>query len=169
MLRDCHYWRALAPDPLVPWTESQAAARIHYDELPPPSPGPNHAREQLIALRPFCLLWADTAGGFTTTLDAMGGCCSTKSGTFIYQIELPVPSALATTPSALAEHLTQVFGRIMESCDFDKPGMVELSRLPGYLPIKSLALRGYVRTDQKAAIELGDAVVAEIECRWGND
>lgn len=168
MLRDCYWWRRIISE-VTPMTEEQAAARIYFDELPPADPGPDHTREQLVALRPFCLLWADVANGFRLQFDSSGSCCVPSSGTFVFRLELPVPSELALDPTALAIDLNRKIGRLLRTCDADEPGLAELTMGSAYLPIKSLSLRGYVRTDEKAAVELGDAVVAEIEMQWGND
>jgi hypothetical protein len=168
MLRDCYWWRRIISE-ASPMTEEQAAARIYFDELPPASPGPDHTRDQLVALRPFCLLWADVAAGFRMRFDATGSCCVPVSGTFVFRIELPVPNDLAANPTGLAIDMNRKLGRLLRTCDDDEPGLAELTMLAGYLPIKELSLRGYVRTDAKTAIELGDAVVAEIEMQWGND
>jgi hypothetical protein len=62
-LRDCYWWRRLA-NPAAPWDEATAQSRIHYDELPPPSPGPDHSLSELTALRPFAIMWPDLSGGF---------------------------------------------------------------------------------------------------------
>lgn len=164
LLRDCYYWRRLA-DPLDPWDEATSEAHVHLDELPAPDPGPDHTRDELIALRPFALVWMDTAGGYTMRFDTTGNCCPVVSGTVIYQIELPVPEALADSPTELAEYLHTEIGRLLRTGDATKPGMAELN----YLPIKQLGLRGYVRCDKKSAIDLGDFAVAEIELQWGQD
>lgn len=168
MLRDCYWWRRIVSE-VSPWSESQAAARIYFDELPSPSPGPDHSKAELMALRPFCLLWADVASGFRMRFDATGSCCVPISGTFVMRLELPVPDALAANPTALAEDLNRKLGRLLRTCNADQPGLAELSGLPGYLPLRELSLRGYIRTDEKAAMELGDAVVAEIEIQWGSE
>jgi hypothetical protein len=168
MLRDCYWWRRIANES-NPWTEEQAAARIYFDELAAPSPGPDHTKAELMALRPFCILWADVAAGFRMRFDSTGSCCVPTSGTFVMRIELPVPNNLAADPSALAQDLNRKIGRLLRTCDADQKGLAELSGLPGYLPLRELSLRGYIRTDEKAAIELGDAVVAEIEVQWGQD
>lgn len=166
MLRDCYYWRALK-DPLAIWDTPTAAEHIYFDGLPPASPGPDHSRSELVNLRPFALMWADTAGGLTLRQDATGPNCLLHSGSIIIQIEMNVPADLADDPTALAESLMQSLGRIMKSNDGAKPGLFELSDLAGYLPLRQVKLIGYMRTDAKAAIELGDAVVAELELSWG--
>lgn len=162
-LRDCYYWRSLAG--VTPWTEAEAAARIHFDELPPPA-GDDFTAEEMQSLRPFALVWLDLAGGVRLRSETGGNCCWIPSGSAIVQIELPVPEDLADDPPALAVDLHTKLGRIIRTGDETKPGLCDLSGLPGYLPIKDMVFRGYIRTDVKAATELGDAVKCELEIMW---
>ena len=166
MLRDAYWWRRLA-DPDAPWDEATAAAHIHYDQLPPPSPGPDYGAVQLGTLRPFAIMWADIAGGQRWRSDTGDHCCTLVSGTLVIQIELAVPAELASDPTALAIDINRKLGRIMRTCDDAEPGILDLSGRAGYLPIVEAKITGYIRTDAKAALELGDAVTAEIELQWG--
>ncbi len=166
MLRDCYWWRRLA-DENSPWDDATALAHIHLDELPPPNPGPDHSLEQLAAFRPFAILWADVATGFRWRADSGDYCCSLVSGTVVIQLELPVPELLAGDPTALAIDLHRKLGRIMRTSDPAEPGLLDLSGKPGYLPITDAKITGYIRTDDKARIDIGDAVTCEIELKWG--
>lgn len=168
MLRDCYYWRRLA-DPDNPWDETTAAEHIHFDGLPPADPGPDHSLSELNALRPFALIWAEQSGGLRLRSATAGNCCPLPSGVIVVQLEIPVPDALADDPTALAQDLAQKLGRIMRTADPAEPGMFELSGLSGYLPLNEIQLFGYVRSDTKAAAELGDFVVAELQLTWGMD
>lgn len=166
MLRDAYWWRRLA-DPDNPWDEATAAAHIYFDQLPPPDPGPDYGAPQLGTLRPFALMWTDIAGGMRWRADGGDFCCSLVSGILVIQLELAVPMALADDPTALAADINRKLGRIMRTCDPAEPGILDLSGVSGYLPINEAKITGYMRTDSKAALELGDAVTAEIELRWG--
>lgn len=164
MLRDCFYWRALGGD--TPWTQEQAEARIYYDELPAPE-GADFTVADMNALRPLAMVWLDLNGGLSLRSESGGSCCWTPSGAAIVQIELPVPTELANNPEALAIDLHTKLGRIIRTADDTKPGLCDLAGIAGYLPLKNVLFRGYIRTDQKAAIEIGDAVRCELELQWG--
>ena len=164
-LRDCYWWRNLVSE-VTPWNQAQAEARIYFDELPPPV-SDDYTPAELTALRPFALLWLDTASGLQLMSESSGNCCWIPSGTAIAQIEIPVPPNLAATPNALALDLHSKIGRIIRTADPTKPGLCDLAGVPGYLPVKQVIYRGYIRTDVKAAAEIGDCVRCEIEMQWG--
>ncbi|QDV22922.1 hypothetical protein [Aureliella helgolandensis] len=168
MLRDCHQWQRLVSAD-TPWDEVTAEAHIHFDGLPPPDPGPDHSRSELEALRPFALVWADQAGGLRLRSESAGNCCPIHSGAIVVQIELPVLAGLANDPTLLAEDIMRKLGRIVRTGDAAEPGLFELSGLAGYLPLTEIQFTGYVRTDTKSAVEIGDAVVAEMRIAWGQD
>ncbi len=165
-LRDCYWWRRLAGEN-TPWDEATAQSHIHFDALPPPAQGPDHTRAELVNYRPFAIMWADIMGGYRWRADTGDYCCSMVGGVLVLQLELNVPSNLANTPTALAEDLHRKLGRIMRTDDPLQPGLLNLSGQPGYLPITEAKITGYIRTDPKAAVEIGDAITCEIELQWG--
>lgn len=168
MLRDCYWWRRLV-DPANPWDEATAEAHIYFDALPKPNQGPDHSLSELLAMRPFAILWGDLAGALRITNDSTGYTCALPSGTLIMQIELPVPQALADQPTNLAIDLSRKFGLLMQTRNSEQPGLMELAGQSGYLPLREVSLTGYVRTEAKDAKHLGDAVMAELQLSWGID
>lgn len=166
MLRDCYWWRRLA-NPDSPWDQATAQSHIHFDGLPPATPGPNHSRAQLTQLRPFALMWTEQAAGFRMRNETAGFCCPKASGVIVVQIELSVPTALAANPHALAEDVSRKLGLIVRTNNAQQPGLFELSGRSGYLPVNEVMLYGYVRSDGKARVDVGDCVVAELQMNWG--
>lgn len=166
MLANAYYWRRLANEN-SPWDEATALAHIHYDELPLASPGPDHSLAELQALRPFALMWNDISTGMRWRSNGGDFCCAMVNGMTIIQIEMAVPANIATNPRLVAEDVNRKLGRIIRTCDPEKPGILDLSGQAGYLPITECKITGYIRTDRKAALEIGDAVTAEIELTWG--
>ncbi len=163
-LRDCYWWRRLA-DPNNAWDDATALSHIYFDELPPPADGAaDHSANELISLRPFCIMWADISGGFRWRSDSGDFCCSLVSGVVVMQIEINVPSELRNDPTALAIDTNRKLGRIIRTGDLNEPGLLDLR---GMLPITEAKISGYIRTDSKAANDIGDAITAEIELRWG--
>jgi len=159
MLAACDQWSAIAGG-------EASIDRIHYDALPPPSPGPHYTRSQMIAVRPFALLWSDTAAGYqidsgTTTADSPN-----QSGRVICQIELNVPAEHATKPHAVATWANRTIGRLVRTGSPAAPGLWDLSRNPGSLPIRQIDVAAYERTTTKESIDLGDAIIFELALHW---
>ncbi len=109
-------------------------------------------------------MWADISGGFRWRSDSGDFCCSLVSGVVVMQIEINVPSELRNDPTALAIDTNRKLGRIIRTGDLNEPGLLDLR---GMLPITEAKISGYIRTDSKAANDIGDAITAEIELRWG--
>lgn len=166
MLADCYWWRRIA-DADSPWDQATALAHIHFDGLPPADPGPNHSLAQMTALRPFAIMWTDITGGLRIRNATAGYTCNVPSGRIIAQIELPVPTAIASDPTAVADDISRKIGLILRTGDSDQPGLFELAGRSGYLPLTEVELFGYARTDAKAAEDLGDIVFAELQISWG--
>lgn len=166
MLRDCYWWRRLA-DETVPWEQAVAESHIHFDGLPPPSSKADHTLAELNNYRPFALMWTEQAAGLRLRNDTAGYCCVKPSGIIIVQIELLVPEGIAQFPTQVCQDVSKKLGRIMQTGDSNQPGLFELSGLAGYLPLIEIQLFGYVRADAKAARDIGDVVVAELQLNWG--
>ncbi len=159
MLAACDQWSAIAGG-------EASIDRIHYDALPPPVPGPHYTRAQMIAARTFALLWNDTTAGYqfdsgTTTAD-----CPNQSGRIICQIELNVPAEHANDPHAMATWANRTIGRLARTGDRLAPGLWDLSRNPGMLPIRQIDVAAYERTTTKEARDLGDAIIFELALHW---
>jgi len=148
------------------WTAIASAGRIHYDALPPPTPGPAYTKPQLIAARPFALLWSDLSSGYKIEAGSQGPGCPVQSGKIICQIELNVPVEHYANPETLSLWANRLLGRIIRTGEPNTPGLWDLSRTASYLPIQSIELHSYERTTKKEATELGDAIIAELSIHW---
>jgi hypothetical protein len=182
MLAECHEWQqAVSAKPLGELNthfpavfpsafsdlDAHALGRIFYDELPQSETGSDLTREELEALRPFALVWNDVSSGLRISSDAGGNCATLTSGKVIMQIELPTPTVSLSQPNGVGESVMRRYGRILRSNNVAEPGLWELSRNPGYLPLLDTQITGYIRTTEKEQRELGDAVLAEIMIDWG--
>lgn len=168
MLRDCYWFRrSLSVD--TPWTEAEAAARIHFDALPVPKAGAAlHSREELDALRPFALYWTGDSGLAVKSDDADYG-PTLYQGTIAVRLEATVPRAYRDDPSGAARWFAQWIGRLISTGDPDEPGLLELSGEDGYLPLRSVAIAyGPARTQTHEIHDLGDAIACELDLEWGN-
>jgi hypothetical protein len=148
------------------WSTIANSSRIHLDALPPASPGPTYSRAQMIAARPFALLWCDPQSGYRIESGSQGPGCPNQSGMIICQIELNVPVEHTDNPENLALWANRLLGRLIRTGNSETPGLWDLSGSPGYLPIRSIDLHSYARTTKKEAAELGDAIIAELVIGW---
>ncbi len=159
MLAACDQWQAIAGG-------EASTERIHYDALPAPDPGPQFTRAQMIAARPFALLWQDISGGYRIESGSATPHCPNQSGKIICQIELNVPAEHAGNPTALADWANRLIGRLIRTGDPEAPGLWDLSRSPGFLPVTAIDVDNYVRTNPKEFRELGDAIIFELAITW---
>lgn len=158
MLAATDQWQALA-------TTGQPADRIYYDGLPAPDPGPDYTRSQIIAARPYAILWVPASGGYDIAAGSAGVCCPIQQGVISALIELAVPSN-QTTPHAVATWANNIIGRIIHTGDPATPGLWDLGVTPGYLPLTKIQLTGFARTTPQEATDLGDAVCADLAIHW---
>ena len=166
-LRDCYWWRRLA-NPDAPWDDVTAAAHIHLDEIPPPAGGAAvHTLVELDTLRPYAIVFADVDDGFRWKSETGDFCCALSGGSIVIRLELAVPKELASTPKELAIYLHRAIGRIIRTGDLERPGLLDLSGQPGYLPIIDTTVTGYLRSGHQHAVSYGDAVEAAIHLKWG--
>lgn len=169
MLRDCHWFRRALSE-VSPFTEAEAAARIHFDALPVPKvDAEHHSREELDELRPFALYWT-ADGGLSVSSDGVFDYAPTlHKGTITVRLEATVPKAYRDDLSGAARWFAEWIGRIISTGNPDEPGLFELSGQAGYLPIRNVTLAyGPARTDKKRIHEDGDAIACEIDVAWGN-
>lgn len=149
------------------WSEIADLSRIHYDALPAPEPGPDYTRQQLIAARPFALLWHEVSGGFRLEAQTADLRCPISSGKIICQIEVNVPPDIADNPTAVATWAMRLIGRLLRTDDDDEPGIWDLANTPGYLPVRAIDVDAYVRTGEKEIRDVGDAILFEFCLTWG--
>lgn len=150
------------------WTELGGAERIYFDALPPPSPGPDYSRQELIQLRPFALIWHDVSGGYRMEAASADLRCPAQSGKIIVQFEVNTPDDVQNDPTALAIQMNRLIGNLLRTGNPSSPGLWDLAWQPGYLAIRAIEVDGYVRTDDKQIAEVGDAICFEFAITWGN-
>lgn len=149
------------------WTQIATADRIYFDALPAPSPGPDYTAAQMIAARPFAIMWHEVSAGFRLDSAAADMHHPLPSGKIITQIELNVPTEHANNPTAVAIWANRTIGRLLRTADDAQPGLWDLANRPGFLPIHSIEVDGYIRTDRKEKVAVGDAIVFEFAINWG--
>lgn len=150
------------------WSAIADASRIHFDALPAPSPGPDYTKAQMIAARPFALMWHELSGGFRLEAATADLRCPIVSGKIVIQIELNVPSEHAANPTALAIWINRLIGKLLRTGESASPGLWDLANTPGYLPVTSIDVDAYMRTTAKEASQVGDAIIFEFQLSWGH-
>lgn len=151
------------------WQQISSTAKIHFDALPPPTPGPQYTREQLQQARPFALLWNDDSAGYRIDQGSQGPDCPAQRGRVAIQIQADVPAHFREDPEEVSIWANRMIGRIVRTGDADSPGLWDLSRLPGNLPITMTEVHGYERTTVQERHELGDAIVFELSVVWSTE
>lgn len=150
----------------------QAKNRIYFDALPPPA-GPTYTKAELVALRPFALIYMSTSDGVRFAQQSVGslGGSYAASGTLIVRLERNFPSNVSAEadPGAAADRqFENMLGPLMRSDDWNSPGLLELAGQAGYLVIRELSLMaGPMRCDPKDAVGQGDCQAAFLEVKWG--
>jgi hypothetical protein len=149
------------------WAAISNASKIHFDALPAPASGPTFSKSDLMALRPFCLLWHDVSSGMSLDVASADRVCPHASGKIICQFEIGVPESIAGDNAQIGLWVQRIAGRLARTGESESPGLFDLAATPGYLPIRSIHIDAYERTDPKEATELGDAVCFELHLVWG--
>jgi len=152
-------------------TVEQAKDRIYFDALPPPS-GNVYTKAELVALRPFAIVYTSASDGlqFVQESSAALGGSFVAAGALIVRLERNFPDVSAEAdPAAAADRQFENFlGPLMRSEDANSPGLLELAGQAGYLVIRQLSLMaGPMRCDPKDVTGLGDHQVAFLEVQWG--
>lgn len=171
MLADCYWWRRIE-DEGSPWDASTAADHIHQDALPPPA-GDEYTKAELIALRPFALIWNDTDRGYRLSAGGhlAGGQCSIPSGRVVVEIEINTPSAIVNDPNAVGRYAAKTAGRLVWTNDGAKPAIWDLSGGSGesgtYLYVNDLNVMGHYRSDDSHTEQYGDSLLFGFHLDWG--
>lgn len=143
---------------------AELSATVHMGQLPPPASGTEHPLDELVALRPFALLWT-TDTGYKTTRDTTGA-VGRAEGELIIRLERNTPAG--ETPAEAERSWENLLGRIIQSGDNANPGLVELASDVRYLPIDSVAMIEHSRTDPAHLKAIGDAQRAFLLVNWSN-
>ena len=164
-------WYTSSPS-LLAWIadqqDAQAATRIHIDALPRPANAAEHTLAELIALRPFAIIWMRETAGLEMRSDSTFTLAPVVSGNLVCRLEMNVPDSLANDPAALALHGAQTIGRILRTGDELSPGLWDLNFQPGLLPLVTTFVSGPARTNEDDRQAIGDAMAWEIEVQFGS-
>lgn len=149
-------------------SKAAALAKIYFGSLDSPAAGADfHTAAELIALRPYAILWTDESAGLTCDFSAMGGTgyeMRVTRGLVIVRLE---KAAASGSPQEADRSVKNELGLIVKSGDHDNPGLAELSGRPGYAAVRRITIRGPWRCDEDEAQHYGDHVAARLDLEFG--
>lgn len=160
MIASTHEWQSVCGEPAP-------THRIYIDALPLADPGPDYSKEQLIALRPFAIIYNTTSGGLSLRAAAANFQNPLRRGVIECQFQVNVPADIAADPNAVGTWARRIAGRIAQTGSDDNPGIAELTMKNGYLPVMEIDVEAFERTDLKEQRQYGDAVIFGITLHWG--
>lgn len=130
-LADVDAWRTLC----AATTHDDAAAKIHMHGLPKPTNGVAHTREELIAFRPYAVIWTKEMQGFRRQLSAVGdGYEYASDGQLVLRLERNCGDEVSDEPSGDANlDWSNVVGQIVD-------GLCALAGKPGYMAFDSIGI-----------------------------
>jgi hypothetical protein len=138
--------------------ETEAAARIYHDALPPPADGSaSYSAAQLSVLRPCAMIYTES---FMRELVAMGSDCWASWGQMKCIIYRNVPTAIADDPSQVDTTFRVIAGDIISE-------MIAQCDTAGRLASRKFEARGPYRTPPDEINAIGDEQVYELIIDWG--
>lgn len=146
-------------------TQAAALLRIHHEGLPAPAGGADeHTAAELVAHRPYIILWTDEERGYTLTLDGAGGHDEfSDSGRLKLRLVQNAPDTVGDEPTSEANHTwRQTIGQILDD-------LCDLSGLAGYLSFRGISVEyGPFWSHPKVAATQGVWQAVEIAITWGS-
>jgi hypothetical protein len=166
MLSNCHAfqnWDGLS------MSAALAADRIYYDALPPPlNNAAEYTRDELIALRPFALIYKTVERGITFRHASSGSRFGhLPSGRLVVELHRNVPIDEQHDPGAADRSFENMVGLLISSSNANQPGLVELSAYGTYLQLGTITDYGPERCDPDAVPSLGDFQSYALFIDWG--
>jgi hypothetical protein len=153
MIRDCKPFAAWCG--LTTWNATETEARIHIEGIgPAASSNGTMTREEMVALRPWCLLYPEGQRGYRFTRDAAPNCWS-GNGSIIANF-----SRAYDPERSIEEHWREASALIepvISNDDANAPGLTEMAAVAGYLAFRDLHVFFAGRTPEENRLDYGDA------------
>lgn len=147
---------------------TEALSHIYFDALPPSDDGDSFTREELIALRPYCIVATNPENGYSWGRIAAEGW--DDSGSLILIFEYNTPEELAQDNQALMRWFKNKLGNIMRPDDSvltDYVGISQLAHQGAYHASTKIRVGVIGRADQLQYETEGDYVLAMLYVDWG--
>jgi hypothetical protein len=138
-----------------------ARSRIYFDALPPPEADNGvYSKDELVAYRPFAIVFTAPANGYKRTRGATG--CYVESGQIGLHLEQNVPEALANDLQQPMRQIKSTLGAIINDLE-------ALAYGAGYLAVNVIDVLVVAREAEDAITQEGDNVFAMLNLVWGAD
>lgn len=147
---------------------TEALTHIYYDALPPSDDGDTFKKEELIELRPFCIVATNAEQGYSW--GRIGAEAWDDHGSIVLIFQYNVPDSMVNDEQQLFRWFENRLGNIMRpdpSVFTNYVGFTTLAHSAGYFAGVKVDLGIIGRIDQKAAETKGDYVLATIQVDWG--
>jgi len=174
-LADCTEFRNLVGAS----THAEAFARIWHESLPNPADATRdvHSKDELIAYRPFAMIYVMDSDGETFARQSMTPGAWSDAGTLRIMIEINTPDELKESPALLDQLMKQLLSRIVRRPSDETSGsfygLADLSHRTNetdgysYLAADHITFRGYYRASYEDIPAQGDHMFAWLEVRYG--
>lgn len=142
--------------------QATALVKIYYESLPPPADKNEHTFAELVAYRPYALVWTVPDSGFALRHDAHSGLfVYNESGLMMIRLIQAVDAGIANDPAEISRQFLNTVGTILDQLAAKAGG-------GGYLAIEEMELDfGPYRGDPDERSTQGDYVGADVKLSWG--
>lgn len=138
-----------------------AEARIFDEGIPHPHFGDSHSPDDLVARRPFAILYTEPEEGFVATaLAADNGNYFAGSGRLRAELEQDVPTEIAHDKGEADRRFKNIVGQIIDE-------LCERSGWSGFLAFHRVSFSGPGRVEPDERPGLGDGIGCELAFEWG--
>jgi hypothetical protein len=147
---------------------TEALTHIYFDALPPSQDGNAFTREELIELRPYCIVATNPENGYSWGRIAAEGW--DDSGSLVLIFEYNTPEALARDNQALMRWFKNKLGNIMRPDDTvftDYVGISQLAHRGDYHASTKIRVGVLGRADELLDETEGDYLLATLIVDWG--
>ncbi len=140
-------------------TAAQARQRIYFDALPvPPGDQAVLTKDDLVALRPFALLFTAEQNGYRRRKIAVN--CFVESGQVVLQLEANIPTPLLDNRAEALRLFKNSLGAMLDEWE-------PLTDQAGYLSITMFDVQTLALEAEDAIPQHGDNIFAILNLPWG--
>lgn len=140
---------------------TEALTRVYGDQLPKPAVGTEHTLAELVALRPYAIVFIPSHHGWQIERDASGDSCWNSSGIVHCIIQRSVPEVDKDDHAKVDKDFRLIGGDIVS----DLVGMAEEMQR---LAMHKISVSGPYRTKNTELKSIGDAQAYEFMVEWGH-
>lgn len=144
-------------------TADSAAAQTHVyvGDVPPPSGSETYDPADLVALRPFAIVYTEPQAGYRASKDAVGTSWHFReSGRLVVMLEQEIPAAIRHDAAEVRRQFMNAMGQILDE-------LLGQAGVAGQLAVRSATVYGPYRVDDDDIQGQGEPIVAYFDLEWG--